>query len=467
MKPAENLASFVRRKGLIAAAGAVSRLPDGVLTSLIRKKIEKGIRHPEGREFVSQVLLNLKRCYALTAGECRKKFLQNFIGNYLLFSSDKRKGFAARYGWEPPLLYVISPTMKCNLTCYGCYSANYKKKDILDRKVMDRIFREGKEIGLYYIVVSGGEPFLRDDLLDLFEEHDDMYFMVYTNATMIRRKNLVPRLARLGNVFPCISVEGFEKETDARRGKGVFRTVTEVMDEMKETGMLFGFSATCTKENNDLVTSDEFVDFYISKGCFLGWYFQYMPVGRKPDIALLPTPEQRIRRRKRIIEIRRTRPILLADFWNDGPLVGGCLSGGRVYFHITADGRVDPCVFAQFSTDSILEKSMIDILHSPYFTEIRRRQREMANRLRPCMIIDRPQVLRDNVQFGQASASQKGGEATVTTLAEELNEYAREYTNLADEAWVTEYGRERETGTEGHLDLRIYGCGNGKKQQAA
>jgi len=357
--------------------------------------------------------------------------------------------------------------MKCNLKCYGCYSANYRKKDILNARTIDRIFREGKEIGMYYVVVSGGEPFLRDDLLELYKEHDDMYFMVYTNATIIKRKNLVPKLAELGNVFPCISVEGFEKETDERRGKGVFRTVLDVMKQMKESGMLFGFSATCTKENNDLILSDEFIDFYISQGCFLGWYFMYMPVGRKPDISLLSTPEQRVWRRKRMLEIRRSKPILLADFWNDGPLVGGCLSGGRVYFHIAADGQVDPCVFAQFSVDSIIDKSIIDVLHSPYFVEIRRRQKEMHNKLRPCMVIDRPQVFRDCVHAGGARASQRGGEATVTTLARALNDYARRYAELADEAWITEFGQERETGTEHHLELKIYGCENGRTKTAA
>ncbi len=91
----------------------------------------------------------------------------------------------------------------------------------------------------------------------------------------------------------------------------------------------------------------------------------------------------------------------------------------------------------------------------------------MKNQLRPCMIIDRPQVLRDNVHVGGAHASQKGGEATVTTLAKELNAYAAEYARLADEAWTRDYGREKEKGTEHHLNLKIYGCENGQKEDAA
>ncbi len=460
MLSGERISALSQRYALSMAANTIAMLPDRALSALARKKIEQGVKYPEGREFVNQVLLNLKQGYRNTAGECRRKFVQNFIGNYMLFSSRKRLDFTNTYGWEPPVLYVVSPTMKCNLTCPGCYSAHYSKQDVLTTDVLDRIFTEGKELGLYYVVISGGEPYFRNDLLDLFAKHDDMYFMTYTNGTIIRRKKLVPRLAKLGNVMPCLSVEGFEKETDERRGKGVFRTVVDVMEEMKDAGMLFGFSVTCTKENNDVITSDEFVDFYQSKGAFLGWYFQYMPVGREPDLSLIPTPKQRMERRKRIIELRRTRKILLADFWNDGPLVGGCLSGGTQYFHIAADGQVDPCVFAQFSVDNILDKSMVEVLHSDYFKEIRRRQKEMTNKLRPCMIIDRPQVLRDNVRAGGAHASQGGGEATVTTLAGELNAYAREYAALADEAWVSEYGMKKEKGTEGHLDLKVYGCGS-------
>jgi len=43
-------------------------------------------------------------------------------------------------------------------------------------------------------------------------------------------------LAELGNVLPCISVEGFEKETDTRRGNGHFEKVVTAMDNLRDGG---------------------------------------------------------------------------------------------------------------------------------------------------------------------------------------------------------------------------------------
>ncbi len=435
---------------LNVASEIACHLPDRVITKLAEPKLRE-IKYPEGRDFVKLIILNLKRQINRVAPSVRSKMVNNLFGNYMLFSTDRRNRFIAEHGFDPPLLLVISPTFRCNLKCYGCYSANYSKEDVLDFNTIDRLLTEGKEYGMYFAVISGGEPFIRDDMMKIFEKHNDMIFQVYTNGVYIKKKNLAKEIVRLGNVIPCFSVEGFEELTDKRRGDGVFSTVTGLMDELYKLGGLYGFSVTVTKENNDLVVSDEFIDFFVKKGCFIGWYFNYMPVGRAPDVDLMTTPEQRNWRRKRIIELRRTKQLLIADFWNDGPLVGGCLSGGRVYLHITASGEVDPCVFAQFHTDTILNKRLIDIIKSPFFTEIRRRQKEMTNRLRPCMIIDRPQVLRDVVYKAGAQASQGGGWDTLTKLAPALDEYARGYAEITEKAWREEYGGQPESGTEHHI----------------
>jgi len=163
----------------------------------------------------------------------------------------------------------------------------------------------------------------------------------------------------LGNAAPAISIEGFEKETDARRGEGTFKRIMEAMDNLRNAGVPFGFSATPTKLNIETLMSDEFIDLMIEKGCSIGWFFQYVPIGRKPDVSLMATPEQRFRLRRRSIEIRNTKPIFIGDFWNDGPYVGGCICGARQagYFHINCHGDVEPCVFLQFSVDNIKDKN--------------------------------------------------------------------------------------------------------------
>ena len=436
------------RQAMKWIATIAPHLPDNLILSLLKPQINY-IKYPDGIDFVNSIILQAKRYFAKASEVCRNRMAVNLFANYSLLSGEKRNDFIAREGLGPPLLYVISPTMRCNLTCYGCYSANYNKNDDLDFETIDRVITEGKEYGIYFVVISGGEPFIRDDILKIFEKHNDVFFQVFTNSTMIAKKKLTKNIAELGNVLPCISVEGFEKETDERRGKGTFKTIISVMEELRERGAAYGFSVTATRQNNELIVSDEFVDFFVDKGCFLGWYFNYMPIGRNPDVDLMPTPEQRNYRRKRIIEMRKTKPIVLADFWNDGTSVGGCISG-RVYLHINNRGDVEPCVFSQFSVDNIKGKSLCEVWKSPFFNELRARQRGMKNKLRPCMIIDRPNVLREVVSHACARPTQQGGEATLTKLAPALDEYARRYAEIAEDAWEKEYGEERETKKEEH-----------------
>ena len=444
-----NLKYKAMNAGILGIAKAVSYLPDDVLASLSKKQLEK-VRFPEGREFILSFMKTLKHRWRALNPNVRKKLVENMVGNYFINSRERRYKMEEELGCSP-LLFVISPSMRCNLVCTGCYSANYDRSDALDYATLDRIMREAKEAGIYYVVVSGGEPFVRDDLMTLFEKHNDMTFMVYTNGTLIHTKNLAPRLAKLGNVVPCISIEGYEKETDERRGKGTYKKIMSAMDELKKEGIFFGYSVTPTKFNNEMLVSDEFVDFMVKKGASIGWYFNYMPVGRQPDTDLMTSPEQRAYRLKRMGELRKTKDITVADFWNDGLLTGGCISGGRSYFHINSSGDVEPCVFAQFSVDNILKKSLKEVLMSDFFRSIRSRQGEMSNHYRPCMIIDRPQVLRDHVTRFGAKPSQPGGETLLDgKLAAEVDSIASEWKKYADKVW-TENGGIPEVDTDHHI----------------
>jgi MoaA/NifB/PqqE/SkfB family radical SAM enzyme len=239
--------------------------------------------------------------------------------------------------------------------------------------------------------------------------------------------------------MPCISVEGFERETDERRGKGTFDRIMTAMDSLQREGVPFGFSATATRSNNEFVVSDQFIDFYAQKGCFLGWFFNYMPIGRCPELDLMPTPAQRNWRRERLNNIRDVKPILMSDFWNDGPLTGGCIAGGRSYFHINSNGDVEPCVFANFAVDNIKEKSLAEVLDSKLFWAIRRRQPYNDNLLRPCMIIDNPKILKEIVAESGAHPTHPGAETIITDLAEAIDHYADEYGKIVDPVWLQKH----------------------------
>ncbi|UCH77718.1 MAG: radical SAM protein [Candidatus Coatesbacteria bacterium] len=365
----------------------------------------------------------------------RRRLLTNLIVKEALIGADKRHKIEEEIGFYPPTLLVLSPTMRCNITCTGCYAAQYSKKYEMEPELIDRIFTEAKEMGIHLIVISGGEPLFHPDMLDLIEKHSDIGFQMYTNGTLIDEK-MAKRIGKMGNLVPCISLEGLKEETDKRRGDGVFEKCSEAFDHMRKEGICFGFSATCTRYNLDAITSPEFIDFVERKGCTLGWYFTYIPIGREPDTSLMPTPAQRYTMGARIRRIRETRTVFAADFWNDGPHVDGCIMGGKRYFHINVHGDVEPCVFAQFTVDNVRDKPLVECLRSDFFRQFRNRQPFSKDLRRPCAIIDNPEVLRECVKLGHARPSYDANLKLVTELAEDLDAYAGKF-----EAEVDAYSR--------------------------
>lgn len=147
-----------------------------------------------------------------------------------------------------------------------------------------------------------------------------MVFMIYTNGTRIDDE-VADRLKALGNVSPTISLEGWEEETDARRGKGTFQKVIAVMNRLKQRGVFFGTSLTITRNNVDKLMSDEFLDFLIDQGVKYVWSFHYVPIGRQPDTDLMILPEQRAYLSERSIISGLTSPCPLWIFGMTVPIL--------------------------------------------------------------------------------------------------------------------------------------------------
>jgi MoaA/NifB/PqqE/SkfB family radical SAM enzyme len=370
-----------------------------------------------------------------------RRAIVNSLGiNATWLGHAERKGFAETHGVYPPFLIVISPTMRCNLRCLGCYAGNYpRERDPLSFDTLDRIVSEGKEMGVYFWTISGGEPFMRRDLLGLYEKHQDCVFLIYTNGTCIDEE-AVRRLQECGNAAPAISVEGGEKETDYRRGQGVYRKIMDTMDRLREAGLFFGFSATATRLNAEAYYQEEFYDRMVEKGCIFGWFFIFVPVGQDSSTDLMVTPEQRDRLRRIVYRARETKPLFVADFWNDGCLTGGCMSGGTLYMHVNYRGDLEPCVFMHFAEENILDiyergGHLWEVLDTPLFRRIREVNRRDPNPLRPCPIIDHNDWLEEALKGTKARPTHAGADDIVGRLAEPVRSWAREYGRLADEAW--------------------------------
>jgi len=446
MDIARRTGQFAIRQALRGVLAMLPHISDEALLSFAESRLDS-IPHPEGRRFMEHMLLQGKRALSQASPACRVRGAGSFFVNSLLTGARRREAFQQREGFPPPYFFVISPTTRCNLNCYGCYASEFGHVE-LEADLVRRVLNEAREIGIFFITISGGEPFAWRPLLEIFDEFSDIYFHVYTNGTLLDEAT-VARLAELGNVLPCVSIEGLREETEGRRGPGMFDKITGAMRRLKDAGVVFGFSATATRQNNELIVSDEFLDFYARLGCFMGWYFSYMPIGRTPDLELMPTPQQREYRRARLEAVRYNYPMVLADFWNDGPLIGGCIAGGSSYFHINAEGDCEPCVFVHFAVDNIKEKSLREVLASAFFRDICRRQPYDENLLRPCMIIDHPRVLRDLVRRHGARPTHPGAEMVTGELAEDLNDYARRWSDIAEESWHREYSLGREQAAVG------------------
>ena len=380
----------------------------------------------------------LKHLLATVHPNVRRKYLSGMISTFVFHDANTPYRLPDGRGVPVPAVVVISPTMRCNLKCIGCYAGNYTKQDDLTAEDVASVISQARQMGTRFFVVTGGEPLMYEPLFDIAARFDDCFFQVYTSGHLMTPEK-ARRIVELGNVAPAVSVEGFAAETDYRRGPGGFERVKRAFLHLREAGALFAFSVTVTRLNLDVVTSDEFFQWLVDQGCHYGYYFSYVPVGRNPDLSLMPTPEERNRLRIAINRFREKYPMLVADFWNDGALVEGCLSAGRKYLHINNKGDVEPCVFAHFAVDNVREKPLAECLASDFFVAMRKAAPYGRNLLRPCPIIDHPKVLRTLAQKYGARPTHEGAESLFAELAPHLDAYAEGLREVYDPIFAAEY----------------------------
>jgi MoaA/NifB/PqqE/SkfB family radical SAM enzyme len=392
-----------------------------------------------------------------------------YVDNVLLID---RKKLEDSLGFAPPGFLVIAPGKLCNLHCTGCYACSDASSAAkLDFDTFDRILTEKEELWKsYFTVITGGEPFLwkdqGQDLIDMAAKHSSNLFLVYTNGTLIDEK-LARRLEQVGNITPAISVEGFERETDERRGKGVHRRVLRAFENLRNVGVPFGISVTGTRYNWDTITSDEFADYYfMEQGVTYGWMFQYMPIGRKHTLDLMVTPEQRRKMLERTWHLIRDRRVFVADFWNSGTVSDGCISAGRPggYMYIQWDGRTSPCAFIPYSTHNICDifrkgGNLNDLIQTPLMQKVRDWQDrygyaqsgdKVGDWLRPCPIRDHYQEMYGAIRQSGAKGIDSEAEAALNEpeYREGLTRYGQEYGRLTQPIWEEQYvGKPTRTGS--------------------
>lgn len=361
-----------------------------------------------------------------------KNLAVNLFINAALIGWPKEEECRKKYDCNIPWTILLDPTSACNLHCTGCWAAEYGNKLNLTFDEIDDIICQGKELGVYMYIYTGGEPLVRkNDLIRMCEKHPDCVFLCFTNATLID-ESFADEMLRVGNFVPAISLEGSEYATDGRRGKGVYKKVQEAMSILKEKKLVYGISSCYTSSNYESITSEEYFDELIRMGAYFVWFFHYMPVGNDAAPELMPTPQQRTGVYERIRHYRATKPLFALDFQNDAEYVGGCIAGGHRYLHINANGDIDPCVFIHYSDSNIRDKTLLEALRSPMLMAYHKGQSFKENMLRPCPMLENPEKLRQMVEESGTHSADLQSPESAEHLCAKCDRYAEQWKPVAD-----------------------------------
>ena len=288
----------------------------------------------------------------------------------------QRKANRIRSQWKkqgihvPPIL-IFSITNRCNLHCKGCYNWALRPsmESEMDAAKLKGIISEAGELGISFIMIAGGEPLVRSEILDITADFPEITFLVFTNGLLIT-DDTVKRLEKQRNFVPVISLEGDEAETDERRGQGVFARLKETVAKLKSRGIFWSVSLTITRENFAAVMAESFIENLVSQGCKLLFFVEYTPISEDTEDWLL-TEEQREELLKRRDSFRARYPALFVAVPGDEEEIGGCLSAGRGFVHVNAAGDVEPCPFAPYSDVNLRDTSLKDALQSEFLKKIR------------------------------------------------------------------------------------------------
>ncbi|MBR2283754.1 MAG: radical SAM protein [Ruminococcus sp.] len=290
-------------------------------------------------------------------------------------AASKKRRIAEDSGEHIPPFLICSITSKCNLHCAGCYSrCNHATTDTEPVKQLTgeewlRIFDESDELGISFILLAGGEPMLRRDIIEAAGKKQNIMFPVFTNGTYMDERYF-ELFDKCRNLVPIMSIEGSREITDKRRGNGIYDKLISNMEEFKRRGLIFGASVTVTTQNYSEVCSGSFLDELSERGCKAVIFVEYVPVTEESR-ELAPSDPEREYLMEKIAYLRENRPeMVYIAFPGDEKGSGGCVAAGRGFFHINSHGGAEPCPFSPYSDINVKNTSLREAIHSPLFTAL-------------------------------------------------------------------------------------------------
>jgi len=371
------------------------------------------------------------------------KNLFDFLTIDGLFYIPKRLYLNRKYKTVLPRLLMIDPTSACNLKCKGCWAADYSKNTNLSYEKLDEILTEAKKVGVFEILMTGGEPMMRkNDILKLCRKHSGLTFGLFTNGTLVDEA-FADEMVKLGNLNVYISIEGYREDTDMRRGKGTYEKVIAAMDILRQRDIGFGFSICYHSKNYLTVTSDEFLDFLIAKGAWFGWMFTYLPIGSDADTSLCCTAEQRAYVKEKIEDYQRRKKFTIIDFPNSGHKSIGCVAASNDFAHINSNGDLEPCAFCHYSDVNIHDMSLVEALRSPFFKNFRKHKPFSDNFLRPCPFFDVPEALLEITKVDNVKSTHLNYPESPAELVAKTKPIAEQWKPVAEDLYKKMPANER------------------------
>src|SRR6266702_7125208 len=321
------------------------------------------------------------------------KFGWNF-GVKGMLSVNRFKRRIKRREYFPPFLY-LSIINSCNLRCQGCW-VDVEDKDAIDFDALNRTNTNAKQHGNAFFGILGGEPFMHPHLMDMLAAHPDCYFQLFTNGQFITGK-VAERLRQLGNATPLISIEGREITSDERRGKkDVFNKTMRGLEHCLRARLLTGVATSVCQSNIDELLTAEWLRELIRRGVHYVWYHTYRPVGPKPNFELALRPDQLVRVRKFVVEMRAKMPIAMIDAYYDDRGQALCPMSTGVSHHIGPKGDIEPCPIIQFALDNLRDER--GIFATMRDSEFLKDFRELsAYHTRGCVVLERPDLVKELV----------------------------------------------------------------------
>ena len=294
-------------------------------------------------------------------------------------------------GMDIPAFLIASITKSCNLQCKGCYAhaneSHLGASAALTSERWEAIFYEAQALGVSYILLAGGEPLMRPDILEKAAGIKNIMFPVFTNG-MLLDEAYVKLFDKNRNLIPIISLEGGEEATDARRGDGVFEKTAAAMRLLKKKCILFGISITFTKENVFDITRVSFAKEMQRKATGILFYVEYVPSDGVSE-HLAPDAQARSILENRLNVLRRTTRMLIVSFPGDEDFTEGCLAAGRGFVHINHNGSVEPCPFSPYSDTNLANVSLKEALASPFLKKVREQGMLKGEHKGGCMLWER------------------------------------------------------------------------------